>query len=133
MGLRHGGEGTRAGVRGKALVSANPCLCPDPSCASCPTLPGALEISSFCRAPQLLTASNPSPLLCLPLPHNSSAFNPLPSASAPQFLSANRLSLGGALDGIIAAKRMDMSKKGVETCGDVSGGGTFRSQFGLSW
>lgn len=35
------------------------------------------------------------------------------------FLSKNRLSLGGALDGIIAAKRMDMSKKGVETCGDV--------------
>ena len=32
------------------------------------------------------------------------------------FLSANRLSLGGALDGIIAAKRMDMSKSGKETC-----------------
>lgn len=39
-----------------------------------------------------------------------------------QFLSANRLSLGGALDGIIAAKRMDMSKKGVETCGDIDEG-----------
>jgi hypothetical protein len=36
-----------------------------------------------------------------------------------QFLSANRLSLGGALDGIIAAKRMDMSKSGVQTCADV--------------
>lgn len=36
-----------------------------------------------------------------------------------QFLSANRLSLGGALDGIIAAKRMDMSKSGIQTCGDV--------------
>lgn len=35
------------------------------------------------------------------------------------FLSANRIVLGGALDGLIAAKRMDMSKKGVETCGDV--------------
>jgi hypothetical protein len=35
------------------------------------------------------------------------------------FLSANRIALGGALDGLIAAKRMDMSKKGVETCGDV--------------
>ena len=33
------------------------------------------------------------------------------------FLSANRLSLGGALDGIIAAKRMDLSKQGKETCG----------------
>lgn len=33
------------------------------------------------------------------------------------FLSANRLSLGGAMDGIIAAKRMEMSKQGVETCG----------------
>lgn len=35
------------------------------------------------------------------------------------FLSANRLSMGGMMDGIIAAKRMDLSKKGVETCGDV--------------
>ncbi|KAG1675367.1 hypothetical protein FOA52_012286 [Chlamydomonas sp. UWO 241] len=35
------------------------------------------------------------------------------------FLSANRLSLGGAMDGIIAAKRMEMSKQGVETCQDV--------------
>ncbi|KAJ9519535.1 hypothetical protein QJQ45_013457 [Haematococcus lacustris] len=35
------------------------------------------------------------------------------------FLSANRLSLGGAMDAIIAAKRMELSKKGVETCGDV--------------
>jgi hypothetical protein len=32
------------------------------------------------------------------------------------FLSANRISLGGALDGIIAAKRMEMSKEGKETC-----------------
>jgi hypothetical protein len=36
-----------------------------------------------------------------------------------EFLSANRISLGSALDGIIAAKRIDMSKQGVETCGDV--------------
>lgn len=36
-----------------------------------------------------------------------------------EFLSANRISLGNALDGIIAAKRIDMSKKGVDTCGDV--------------
>ncbi|KAF6257418.1 hypothetical protein COO60DRAFT_1271375 [Scenedesmus sp. NREL 46B-D3] len=36
-----------------------------------------------------------------------------------EFLSANRISLGNALDGIIAAKRIDMSKQGVETCGDV--------------
>ena len=35
------------------------------------------------------------------------------------FLSANRLSLGAAFDGVIAAKRIDLSKKGVETCGDV--------------
>jgi hypothetical protein len=35
------------------------------------------------------------------------------------FLSANRLSLGGAFDMFIAAKRVEMSKKGVETCGDV--------------
>lgn len=35
------------------------------------------------------------------------------------FLSANRLSMGGALDGIIAAKRMDMAKAGVHTCADV--------------
>lgn len=32
------------------------------------------------------------------------------------FLSKNRLSLGGAMDGIIAAKRMELSKQGVETC-----------------
>ena len=32
------------------------------------------------------------------------------------FLSANRISLGGAMDAIIAAKRVDMSKKGVQTC-----------------
>lgn len=38
------------------------------------------------------------------------------------FLSANRLSLGGALDGIIAAKRMDLSKQGKETCGGEWGG-----------
>ena len=37
-----------------------------------------------------------------------------------EFLSANRLSLGGALDGIIAAKRMDMSKSGKETCSGES-------------
>ncbi|WIA10512.1 hypothetical protein OEZ85_010701 [Tetradesmus obliquus] len=36
-----------------------------------------------------------------------------------EFLSANRISLGNALDGIIAAKRVNMSKQGVETCGDV--------------
>jgi len=35
------------------------------------------------------------------------------------FLSANRISLGGALDGIIAAKRMEMSKEGKETCSDI--------------
>ena len=39
------------------------------------------------------------------------------------FLSANRLSLGGALDGIIAAKRMEMSKSGKETCKGERGGG----------
>mmetsp|Transcript_21371 Transcript_21371/g.46741 ORF Transcript_21371/g.46741 Transcript_21371/m.46741 type:complete len:400 (+) Transcript_21371:151-1350(+) len=35
------------------------------------------------------------------------------------FLSANRISLGGAMDAIIAAKRVDMSKQGVQTCSDV--------------
>ncbi len=35
------------------------------------------------------------------------------------FLSANRISLGGALDAIIAAKRIEMSKEGVEACGDL--------------
>lgn len=35
------------------------------------------------------------------------------------FLSNNRISLGGAMDAVIAAKRVEMSKKGVETCGDV--------------
>jgi len=35
------------------------------------------------------------------------------------FLSANRLSLGGVGDAIIAAKRMDMSKAGQETCADM--------------
>jgi hypothetical protein len=35
------------------------------------------------------------------------------------FLSANRLSLGGAFDVLIAAKRVEMSKQGVQTCGDV--------------
>lgn len=38
------------------------------------------------------------------------------------FLSANRLSLGGTMDGIIAAKRMELSKAGVETCGDLDEG-----------
>eukprot|EP00199_Chlamydomonas_sp_CCMP681_P001981 CAMPEP_0119107482 /NCGR_PEP_ID=MMETSP1180-20130426/10462_1 /TAXON_ID=3052 ORGANISM="Chlamydomonas cf sp, Strain CCMP681" /NCGR_SAMPLE_ID=MMETSP1180 /ASSEMBLY_ACC=CAM_ASM_000741 /LENGTH=348 /DNA_ID=CAMNT_0007092977 /DNA_START=181 /DNA_END=1224 /DNA_ORIENTATION=- len=35
------------------------------------------------------------------------------------FLSSNRISLGGAFDAIIAAKRVEMSKKGVESCGDL--------------
>ncbi len=35
------------------------------------------------------------------------------------FLSANRISLGGVMDALIAAKRVEMSKKGVETCQDV--------------
>jgi len=38
------------------------------------------------------------------------------------FLSKNRLSLGGITDGIIAAKRMDMSKQGVETCSGAHDG-----------
>lgn len=29
------------------------------------------------------------------------------------------LQLGGALDAVIAAKRVEMSKQGVQTCGDV--------------
>jgi len=35
------------------------------------------------------------------------------------FLSHNRIQLGGALDAVIAAKRVEMSKQGVSTCGDV--------------
>jgi predicted DCC family thiol-disulfide oxidoreductase YuxK len=35
------------------------------------------------------------------------------------WLSSNRLTLGGAMDAVIAAKRVEMSKKGIETCGDM--------------
>ena len=39
-----------------------------------------------------------------------------------EFLSSNRLNMGfmgGFLDAVIASKRMQMSQKGIETCGDV--------------
>ncbi|KAI8474569.1 MAG: hypothetical protein J3K34DRAFT_407422, partial [Monoraphidium minutum] len=39
-----------------------------------------------------------------------------------EFLSKNRIKIGGAMDAIIAAKRVSMSKAGVEVCGDVDGG-----------
>lgn len=35
------------------------------------------------------------------------------------FLSKNRISLGGMMDSIIVAKRMELSKAGKETCGDM--------------
>ncbi len=35
------------------------------------------------------------------------------------FLSANRISLGGAMDALIAVKRVEMSKQGKETCQDM--------------
>ena len=38
------------------------------------------------------------------------------------FLSANRIKIGGAMDALVAAKRVTMAKAGVEVCGDVDGG-----------
>ena len=35
------------------------------------------------------------------------------------FMSANRIQLGGAMDAVFAVKRLEMSKQGVETCGEV--------------
>ncbi|KAI8471497.1 MAG: hypothetical protein J3K34DRAFT_376486 [Monoraphidium minutum] len=39
-----------------------------------------------------------------------------------EFLSKNRIKIGGAMDALIAARRVSMAKAGVETCGDVDGG-----------
>ena len=43
-----------------------------------------------------------------------------------EFVSANRVQLsgvfGGALDAVIAAKRIELSKGGVDTCGDIDEG-----------
>ena len=38
------------------------------------------------------------------------------------FLSANRIKISGAMDALIAAKRVSMANQGVEVCGDVDGG-----------
>jgi len=38
------------------------------------------------------------------------------------FLSANRIQIGGAMDALVAAKRVSMANAGVEVCGDVDGG-----------
>lgn len=38
------------------------------------------------------------------------------------FLSANRMEIGGLMDGVIAVKRMELSKKEVTTCGDIDEG-----------
>ncbi|GBG00293.1 thiol-disulfide oxidoreductase [Raphidocelis subcapitata] len=39
-----------------------------------------------------------------------------------EFLSKNRIKISGAMDALIAAKRVSMAKAGVEVCGDVDGG-----------
>jgi predicted DCC family thiol-disulfide oxidoreductase YuxK len=39
-----------------------------------------------------------------------------------EFLSKNRIKIGGMMDALVAAKRVSMSKAGVEVCGDVDGG-----------
>jgi hypothetical protein len=38
------------------------------------------------------------------------------------FLSANRIQIGGAMDALVAARRVNMAKAGVAVCGDVDGG-----------
>jgi predicted DCC family thiol-disulfide oxidoreductase YuxK len=38
------------------------------------------------------------------------------------FLSKNRIQLSGAMDALVAARRVNMAKAGVEVCGDVDGG-----------
>ena len=38
------------------------------------------------------------------------------------FLSKNRIQISGAMDALVAARRVNMAKAGVEVCGDVDGG-----------
>ena len=59
-------------------------------------------------------------LVSPPSPHSSPLFSQLVDLLY-EFLSANRMSLGNSFDdATIASKRIDRSKKGIETCSDTA-------------